>query len=100
MRSIFAKFEKIFAAAAFAEAGEHETAREIAGFPPPTSTTSLSEKLDSLMLAVTFAEANCHETALEYLSRSKGSKPEAKSSFAEAVGLQGIRIWYGVAELA
>lgn len=100
MRSIFRKLESIFAGVAFAEAGDRDTALKIAGLPASRARASFAERLNNTMAAVAFAEANCPEIALEFLTQSKGRKPARQPGFAEAVGLQGIRIWYGVAEVA
>ena len=57
--------ENTFAAAAFAEAGEHETAMKFAGIQAAASTVidRIKELFDVHMTATWFAEAGCHDTA-------------------------------------
>jgi len=94
------KLEKVFAAVAFAEAGEHEYARRIMGYASPPREASILDRISKLAMAVTFAEANCHETALDMLGGNKPVKNKAVPSFAKVVGLEGIRIRYGVVEVS
>ncbi|MFA4911032.1 MAG: hypothetical protein WC649_08325 [Desulfobacteria bacterium] len=90
MRNIKGRIEDWFAAVAFAEAGEGETALEIAGIQRrPQKKLSF----DNLMAAITFAEAGVHEYALEFAGKTahkKGSKPLS-------IVLPGVKIWYGTA---
>ena len=64
------------------------------------------EKIEKVFEAITFAEANCHEYAREArgtVSVPKSTlakEPVTNQSFADAIGLKGIRVWYGVAEVA
>jgi len=108
MKSWKDKIDRVFAAITFAEAHEHETAR---AFIPRTSSTPLFDrelfrKINKIMAAVTFAEADCHDQAREIMGAAPRSKTKPApslvrdQSFAEAVGLAGIRIWYGTAEVA
>lgn len=89
------KLEGLFAAVAFAETGEHETALGIAGEPPGAHRSTL----DDLMVAMTFAEAGCHEMALEVLEPASPRVPRRAGGFAAAVGLSGVRMRYGVASV-
>jgi hypothetical protein len=86
------KLEKWFSAVAFAEAGEHNTALEMVGLTPTETREPVGVRqfLTTTFAAAAFAEANCHEIAKEILN----SDPK-KETFAEAIGLKGIRIWYG-----
>lgn len=93
------KLEKLFTSAAFAEAGEHEHARMIMGYESPVREASVLNRFSRLSMAVAFAEAGCHDTAFDMLGNDKPAKTEAPSSFAKAVGLEGIRVWYGVVEM-
>lgn len=88
MKGFLKKFEDTFAAAAFAEAGEFETAREIL-----TENKSLNKKMKSLKhgieitiddltsMAITFAEAGEHEKALEILREAEHRLDEIKKNF-------------------
>ncbi len=71
------KMEDTFAAAAFAEEGEHETARQMmAGSrPEKRERPGIFERV---MMAVTFAEANEHETAIEIMR--EGKRPQKRDS--------------------
>lgn len=85
------KIEDWFAAVAYAEAGEHETAiRMTGGQAPVKRRAGLWETLNRYFAAAAFAEENCHGPALEIISGSAKRK-----SFLETVGLKGIKVWYG-----
>jgi hypothetical protein len=89
--SLTQKLQNWFAGVAFAEAGEHETALEIAGLEVPEkleSTASL-EKLNTVFAAAALAEEGCRKEALEMLS------PRRSTSFLEQIGLAGVRVWRG-----
>ena len=102
MSQFHPKTEAIFAAAAFAEAGEFETARKIdigprRGVRPGWIARFLN--------AATFAEAGEFETARGFLEEGTG-KParkivlEAQDSldeFIARVGLRGARMRFGLA---
>ena len=93
MSSWAKKLEKWFSAVAFAEAGEHKVALEMVGFPAkPRESAAFLPTLNTTFAAAAFAEANCHDMAQEILDRDA-----KKGSFAEAMGLKGVRIWYGFA---
>ena len=99
MKKWMETMEKTFAAASFAEAGEHETALELAGIKPNWSIVNrLSKAWENIFAAVTFAEAGCVDRALELL----GAKParrdvQSLEIFLRNVGLQGVRVRYGLA---
>ena len=89
------KIEKVFAAAAFAEAGEHETALEMAGPDPILKRKMLNffKSMENVFTAVTYAEADCHEMAREYMApHTFKAKTGSLTSFLETVGLQGVRV--------
>ncbi|MFH1625311.1 MAG: hypothetical protein ABID54_09190 [Pseudomonadota bacterium] len=90
MISMMKKIEDWFASVAFAEAGERETALEIAGIKPKPRR-SLS--FDKLMAAITFAEAGVHEYALELM----GTPAHAATRKPVSLNLPGVKIWYGTA---
>jgi hypothetical protein len=85
------KMENWFAAVAFAEAGEHQTAIGIAGGRfAAKRRAGIWETLNRYFAAAAFAEENCSESALEILSGASNRK-----SFLKIAGLQGARVWYG-----
>ncbi|MFP4476419.1 MAG: hypothetical protein ACLFOY_12740 [Desulfatibacillaceae bacterium] len=61
---------------------------------------NLFSRLENMMTAITFAEANCPEIALEYADAK--ARPRARRSatplgdFMSSVGLEGVRVHYGV----
>ncbi|GBD96055.1 MAG TPA: hypothetical protein ENG83_15120 [Nitrospirae bacterium] len=70
MKKGMKKLEDVYAAAAFAEAGEFETARQIAGEIRPERRERLNW-FERVMTAVTFAEAGEHETARDIMRQEK-----------------------------
>ena len=102
------KMDNIFMAITYAEANDHESARKLinAKSSTPLAKLSLLQKIEKIMTAITFAEGNCHDYAREVMNPGTAEKfvpsiePEKKPSFNEVVGLAGIRIWYGTAEVA
>jgi hypothetical protein len=83
--------EKMFSAVAFAEAGEQKTAIEIAGITPSaaTQTAGILSTFNKAFAAVAFAEEGCHDVAAGIVNR--------KPTFAEVIGLQGVRVWQATA---
>jgi len=86
------KLRNYFAAVAFAEEGERDTALQIAGVSPGPARQSASMlvALNTAFAAAAFAEENCPEMARQILSGNR------RGSFAEAIGLKGVRIWRAV----
>jgi len=90
------KLENMFAASAFAEMGEPDTALDIAGIRRrPAKEPSLG--WDRVFAATTFAEAGCPEDALEFLNANP-PRPQNLETFLDAVGLRNVRICYGMVE--
>ncbi len=87
------KLESFFAAAAFAEEGEHKMAREIALTPVPDlhESVGIVSELSKTFAAAAFAEENCHDMAAGFLVG-----PVSRRSFLEDVGLVGVRVRYGL----
>jgi hypothetical protein len=84
------KMEDCFAAVAFAEAGEHETAIQmIGGHTTMKERAGIWETLSKYFAAAAFAEENCPEAALQIIGGAK------RNSFLETVGLKGVKVWYG-----
>ena len=105
MRKWIENIEKTFAAVSFAEAGEHDTAMEIAAIKPNRSKVpKFLKAIRKIFVAITYAEAGCHDMALEFLGKDtvKSSKHSLKSNeqslktFLNTVGLKGVRISYGL----
>lgn len=83
MESITAKFERIFSAVAFAEAGEFDTARGILNEAPVSLSDHLSSETtidDLISTAITFAEAGEHDKALEVMKEVNSKLSEIKAS--------------------
>ena len=105
MRGFKARIENLLAAIA-----SGDTSREMNGKDDRTtqevqshSEKGLLSKIDRVMMAITFAEAGCPDTSRELLGCSEPVPAPSRSmapSFAEAVGLQGVRLRYGVVELS
>ncbi len=89
------KLESWFAAAAFAEEGEHKTALEIAeiSIPETREAVSILPSFSTAFAAAAFAEENCHEYAAEILTGVA-----RKASFLETVGLRHAKVFYGIAD--
>jgi len=93
-------FETTFAAAAFAEAGEHETAMKMMGITPVyEKVRQIADFFERHFAAVGFAEACCHEDALRFADLNAACKPanDSLDTFLEKVGLGHVRVCYGVA---
>lgn len=73
MKKGLKKMEDVYAAAAFAEAGEHETAKQIMGETRPEKRERLNW-FERVMMAVTFAEAGEHQTAQDIMREGKRDK--------------------------
>lgn len=101
MKSLTEKIQSWLAAVAFAEAGEHESAMEIAGIGPrPTkSPSSALNALDRTFVAVSFAEEGLYDEARRYVKFSDRSRPAEPEDFLDAIGLQGVRVQYVMARL-
>ena len=83
MESLTEKFERIFSAVTFAEAGEFETAREILNESPAAAPDILSSDAtidDLISTAITFAEAGEHDKALETMKEVNGKLAEVKAA--------------------
>lgn len=98
MKSLKEKLEKMFMAIAFAEAGEHATAASLAGVEMQSyRAASLIKNIRNSFAAVAFAEEGCPDTALELLGKRECRFEKAPlEMFLEAVGLQGVRVQYGM----
>ena len=89
------KLEQWFSAVAFAEEGDHKTAMQMVGIERASRSESFgfAQSLETAFAAAAFAEADCRELALEILDAEK------KESFAEVVGIKGIRVWHATVPL-
>jgi hypothetical protein len=92
MKSWKEKIEAWFAAVAFAEAGERETALGLVGLEPRAQErkAGVIQTLSDTFAAAAFAEADCHEAALEIAAAGK-----KKQRFVDIVGLRGVRVRFG-----
>ena len=71
MKSLIKKLETIYAAVAYAEAGEFDTAKQMMNEIRTEKRERKISRLEIVMMAVTFAEANEHDTALEIMRGEK-----------------------------
>ena len=97
-----ANIETTFAAAAFAEAGEHETAMKMMGIRPAyQKVRQFCDHVANSLTAACFAEANCHEEALRFADPQGVCSPNRDSldTFLETVGLGHVRVCYGLARI-
>ena len=94
--------EDTYAAAAFAEAGEHETAMKMAGIQSIAHKVSETVRhlFDTHMTAASFAEAGCFDTANEIMgtrpSAAHSSQKQSLDTFLQSVGLQHAKVRYGL----
>jgi hypothetical protein len=97
------KVEDTFAAVAFAEAGEHETAAKMAGVTdrPKRLLDKFLRVWESHMAAVAFAEAGEHDEALKWIGDEKlhAARKDTLNDFLEKIGLENTRVCYGVMPL-
>jgi hypothetical protein len=91
MKNLMTKFQKIMAAAAFAEAGEWNTAREMT---PDAEISREPGWLHKVFTAITFAESNLHEEALFLLEQAAAASRTRHESLAVELGLKGVRLVY------
>lgn len=94
MLGMLKRLEDTFAAQAFAEAGERETAMQMAGVEEHGASVS------DVYAAAAFAEAGCFDEAREMLGmKAKRLAPTPKvCGFLDSVGLSGVHVAYGLAE--
>lgn len=92
MKHILTTFQKIMAAATFAEAGEWDTAREMT---PDLELTREPTRLNKIFMAITFAESGLHDEAIGFLEPVRDSNRGFNSVVAESLGLQGVQLMYG-----
>lgn len=97
MKSWTEKIEAWFSAAAFAEAGEHETAMQLAGLEPNRASREVGvvRAFNRIFATAAFAEADCREMALEILDSEKTER-----GFLANVGLSGVSVRYGLAPVS
>ena len=96
MKNILEKFQNIMMAAAFAEAGEWDTARKM------TPVSELSRELtwvDRIFMAVTFAERGLHDEAMPFLNPAGRGNRGFNSAIADNLGLKGVRLIYGTVSI-
>ena len=87
------RIQKWSAAIAFAEAGEFDTARHIAGIEvsPAKSRATIFERIEKMSVAVAFAEEGLFNEASHLLGPAQvREREESRPSFLELVGLQHV----------
>jgi len=94
MLGMLKRLEDTFAAHAFAEAGEAETAMHMAGVKDCGASVS------DVYAAAAFAEAGCFDEARAMLGYApkRLAPPRQVYGFLESVGLSGAHVAYGLAE--
>jgi hypothetical protein len=96
MRNMLNKLQKTMAAAAFAEAGEWDIAREMT---PDLELSREQTWLNRLSTAITFAESGLHNDAVRFLEPEAGRNRGFNSVLAENPGLRGIQLTYGTVSI-
>ncbi len=92
--------ENTFAAVAFAEASEHETAMKMAGIKPVyEKVRNVINFIERSFAAVGFAEAGLHEEAIKMVNLQPvaATNKETLDSFLKTVGIGNVRVCYGLA---
>lgn len=79
-------------AVTFAEAGEWETAISMTPLP---SKSKWAKFFEQTFMAVAFAEEGLHEEA-QVLAGMKKQAPKRIKSFLDSIGLQNVRMTYGI----
>ena len=82
--------------AAFAEAGEWDTAREMAPEPQMSSEPGW---LNKIFMAITFAESGMHDEALHFLEPARAGSRGFNSVTLNDIGLKGIQLAYGTVSI-
>lgn len=96
MKDIMRKFQKNMAAATFAEAGEWDTAKEMA---PEIELSKEATWLDKIFTAITFAESGLHDVAIHTLEPAIARNRGFNSALADDLGLSGIQLMYGTVSI-
>ena len=96
MKNLLNKFQKNMLAATFAEAGEWDTAREMA---PATKLSREPTWLNRIFMAVTFAESGLYDEAIRFMGPASGRNRGFNSAIAEDLGLHGVRLMYGTVSI-
>lgn len=91
MKRMLEKFQKMAMAAAYAEAGEWETAR---GFVPAGKPGTLLTWLEDHFAAVAFAEAGLREEAVRIIG-GRGLSRARGGDIYESLGLKGVHLSFG-----
>lgn len=94
--NILQKFQKNMMAAAFAEAGEWDVAREITPELEPSRELTW---LNRAFTAVTFAESGLHRDAIRYLEPTVHVNRGFNAAIAENLGLKGVQLMYGTVSI-
>lgn len=92
MKHLLERFQKNMAAAAFAESGEWDAAREII---PAAKISPDPTWLDNIFAAITFAEKGLHNEARHFLKPARNFRTDFTPPVMEELGLKGVRLMYG-----
>jgi hypothetical protein len=92
MKNILQRIQKNMAAAAFAEAGEWETAREML---PETRLSPELSWINRVFMAITFAESGLHNEAVMLMGPLGSRRSDFNAVFCESLGLKGVQVIYG-----
>jgi len=96
MRSLINKFQNTMISATFAEAGEWDTAKEMAPEPHMSREPSW---LNKVFMAITFAESGLRDEALHFLEPVPTRNRGFNSATLNDLGLKGIQLAYGTVSI-
>ena len=96
MQDILKKFQKPMMAAAFAEAGEWDTAREMT---PDIELSQEPNWLNRLFITITFAESGLQNEALLFMAPACVGSRFYSSAITKDLGLKGVQLMYGTVSI-
>lgn len=96
MKRTIKKFQDYMTAAAYAEAGEWDTARKLI---PENILSNKMTWLDRVFAAVTFAEAGLQNEAVRILTPTADRGRKMHTFNPEDLGLKGVRLLYGTVSI-
>ena len=96
MNNLLQRFQNNMMAATFAEAGEWNTAREMA---PDTELSRAPTWLNKIFMAITFAESGLADEALKFMRPGQVGDRGYNSRILEDIGLKGIQLAYGTVSI-
>jgi len=96
MKKFIHKFQNTMISATFAEAGEWDSAREMA---PETHLSRQPSWLNKVFMAITFAESGMRDEALNFLEPARTGNRGFNSATLNDIGLKGIQLAYGTVSI-